>query len=717
MNILTIDFTRSGKRMKGQLPDIYQYLPQAVMDGKCYMLGEWILLSDDQRSSLIHELVKAIENGSVNHLRDSSKKLTNIFMKELNNRIKVNFQQVPINSVIITANEYNIPWQILLDENDEFLAYSLPFSFIPKTGINPKTIEFTSPRNAVLICNPDYDQHLRKTLENETDLIKRILEKNDIKVDIFPNESSPHFKRRDMEQVLKEGKYDIIHFTGHGFFENDEVGLFLYDGTCFYGHELKQLDFQKTPSIVFLNCCFSGRNEDDFFTENSVRGMNSFGLSAYSIGVKVFIGAMTSIYNDTSRDFAEAFYNHFVDYKKNLGESMLLSRKQIYNKYSTGHKSKDWAKYICFGHPNFLLFETGKKEFKRHFIKRRNFMIAEYQEVMEKGITWILNNAEYWSRDIHQTAEMLNLLKNLDSSIIEEIPKIHIESFKIRINNLFEKWINNEIFDEDVGVCRRCNCRVMCNQFPYNYVNGYISEDLDEKIIKSLLGRRREDKLWNFGDSEGFKEISPHSTSLVLQLFLKKRGIFENVFDANLSDFAIQSFKGLISIQKIGWNPPKIKPLLNIANERYHKEDKMINTLMVVKTMNDFLHIMKGENKEALLTSLKKAKIFFINDRMFPEAGYWWNSISHVEDRAISLESDIRGTSFAIIGLLSCGENPLSEIVEKAVKWLINSQREDGSWPLDSRKAPENSSVNSTRHAIEALNIWLNSLSLRIAFN
>jgi hypothetical protein len=669
---------------------------------------EEIFISEDTREALMGNIDRSFEENSLNKLREYSEDLGKLFLKEdILNDLRKNDGYI-----IIESNDDNIPWQILYPsyetKQDGFLGLTYPLTFIPKVSILRKKIVEKEDKRAILISDPTADIGLQN-IKEEIVGIKEILERNHITVECIPTTRKSQIRSKDIMKILKSGMYDIFHFTGHGNYERGMVWLDLFGGSSFDHSTLASIGGLSNSPLFFFNACYSGAPSDYYF-DDAFRATTTLAPLAYQNGAKAFIGAMNPIRNDIAKDFAIEFYESFVDRKRTLGSSIFDARRYIFNK----HKSVFWASYVCYGHPNLLFFGdlSGKKEEKpqENLLYGSDLYFCKNAiDSINSGLNWLLINEDIWIRDVHKTAEVLNLIKKVNPELIKKMPEHHLHWFRTRLNDLFYAWLENRgVVGKDIGICGECDAASSCNYFCYSYIEDFLTEEIRKKIIRKFL-EKMHDHLWYVAECEGFDTISPAVSALVVELLTKEREIFAVVSDMPFQEYITDCVKKIIEMQNSdgSWNPPfktrSSKP------QEYYEDDSLIETTEVILSLKGIYLMAPREDKRLIEHSLRRAKKYFLKEKQKSGDMYWWDCKSHYEDRNKSIYSDIRGTSYAIESMISCNVNPFSDIVMGAISWLINHQQPYVQWPLDTRYAGDSLTTSSVEHAISALHTWLKS--------
>jgi CHAT domain-containing protein len=163
------------------------------------------------------------------------------------------------------------------------------------------------------------------------------------------------------------GQYDIVHYAGHAFFDEqtpERSGILCHGRVALTGADLAGLG--NLPTLVFFNACEAGRirgragdvrataralqkrvermGESVGFAEAFMRG-----------GVANFLGTYWPVGDLAAKVFAETFYSGLTKGLP-LGEAIQTGRIAV---KETG--SKDWADYVFYGNPDFVLKEGASR--------------------------------------------------------------------------------------------------------------------------------------------------------------------------------------------------------------------------------------------------------------------------------------------------------------------------------------------------------------------
>ena len=206
--------------------------------------------------------------------------------------------------------------------------------------------------DVLLVVNPTQDLH---GAEREAERIKQI----------FPSHSSVHLHEIRGEQAtraalleeFKSGKYDVIHYAGHAYFDAEDrsrSGIICHNRQILSGAHLAGI--AKLPALLFFNACESARvrrgaKKRDPSLSIKERSNRNVGLAEAFMrgGAANYVGTYWPVGDDSAATFAEIFYKDLV-LGKSIGKALQNGRHAVREL-----KSIDWADYIHYGSYDFVL--------------------------------------------------------------------------------------------------------------------------------------------------------------------------------------------------------------------------------------------------------------------------------------------------------------------------------------------------------------------------
>ena len=166
--------------------------------------------------------------------------------------------------------------------------------------------------------------------------------------------------------ALSSGRYDLIHYAGHAFFDPakpERSGILCHGGIVLSGADLAGLG--NLPTLAFFNACESGRirrrgakaavapkKTAGDRVEQLAKGVG-FAEAFMRGGVANFLATYWPVGDLAAKVFADALYGELMK-GANVRDAIQRGRRAVRD---TG--SKDWADYLFYGDPSFIVKRTG----------------------------------------------------------------------------------------------------------------------------------------------------------------------------------------------------------------------------------------------------------------------------------------------------------------------------------------------------------------------
>lgn len=285
-------------------------------------------------------------------------------------------------SLTIATNDLELPWEFMYydqtpttptdgdggesqagdqpnEDAENFLCLSRPIARRlmgrPLPTERPPRLDRPAKRQFLFIANPTGD------LDGAEREVKAVVDElnrswaDQIETTVL---SGKQVTGRRLNQLLRSDSYDVIHYSGHAFFDDndpDYSGLLLHNREIFFADKVRRL--LGGQPLVFLNACESARsaNED----RSSGAGYNlqkpAQGLAASFVygGALGCIGSLWPINDLRAARFAVEFYNQVLEGHM-IGEAMRRARVRV-----KGNEPDEitWAAFVLYGDPTFRLVE------------------------------------------------------------------------------------------------------------------------------------------------------------------------------------------------------------------------------------------------------------------------------------------------------------------------------------------------------------------------
>ena len=294
----------------------------------------------------------AAEIGLTEQLRNVGDLMYRLFVPDSVQRLLTDYAC----SFTITTNDLELPWELMHDGED-FLCVKRPVGRMPMGRAFPRRKQFRSPvadRIRFLLVYADPHGNLGRARIEVESIERALKDKWQERIEVQSLMAS-EATGRAMNDALRGGGFDVIHYAGHAAFEREEPelsGLVLHNEEPFFAQKIQSL-LEGQP-LVFLNACESSRtaNEPDAQTTDYLAEPAEGLASAFIYGGALgCIGTLWPVYDQGAADFAVEFYNRLLEGNR-VGEALRLARKEI---RSQRPDEVTWASYILYGDPTFQL--------------------------------------------------------------------------------------------------------------------------------------------------------------------------------------------------------------------------------------------------------------------------------------------------------------------------------------------------------------------------
>lgn len=295
-------------------------------------------------------------------VRQSGERIASLLLHPTHRESLAADRETPI--ILIHDEEASrIPWETMrLGEKGDYLPACGPGLSRQYATSNLSVAKWLEARRQdeklrlLLVVNPTGD--LPGAADEGRRILKIFKDRRDVVVTEVREEQAT---RPHLLDLFRSGKFDVVHYAGHAFFDPtapDRSGLICAphdeaNPSVLSGADLAGVG--QLPMLVFLNACESARVRG--LPRRSAKkkqpapllGLVSAAEAFMRGGVASFLGTYWNVGDDSARDFAVTFYTSILDGQP-LGPAVTKSRLAV---QKTG--SGDWADYIHYGSPNFVL--------------------------------------------------------------------------------------------------------------------------------------------------------------------------------------------------------------------------------------------------------------------------------------------------------------------------------------------------------------------------
>lgn len=163
--------------------------------------------------------------------------------------------------------------------------------------------------------------------------------------------------KAEVMRHFSSGRFDVVHYAGHAFFDPSNPahsGILCADHQVLSGADLASIG--NLPSLVFFNACEAARvrgspttGRPNLAVADRVQRNVGFAEAFLRGGVANFLGTYWPVDDSAALEFARVFYGHLLD-GRSLAHALLYGRHEL-NRLG----SVDWADYVLYGDPNFVL--------------------------------------------------------------------------------------------------------------------------------------------------------------------------------------------------------------------------------------------------------------------------------------------------------------------------------------------------------------------------
>jgi hypothetical protein len=276
-----------------------------------------------------------------------------------------------------------VPWEFLMPatdagENLEPLAVRQPLARQMRTTYARTDIDAPAPQEmrALVIGDPGGGNLSLNGAREEAVAVAAVLKRHGIRVEAYignadspPTEEARPATRLDVLVKVLTGRYDLIHYAGHGVFDpgKPELSGWLFADGLLTARELTQMS--RAPWLVMANACWSAARPDtgslDAPATQPARGREGelapvLADEFLRVGVGHFIGASWRVPDGSAREFAVRFYERLLGEgeaaRENVGQALLEARREQWTSsrrrpQATPEQRNAWAAYQHYGDP------------------------------------------------------------------------------------------------------------------------------------------------------------------------------------------------------------------------------------------------------------------------------------------------------------------------------------------------------------------------------
>jgi CHAT domain-containing protein len=318
---------------------------------------------------------------------------------------------------VLDSTSAGYPWELLQDSVNNARPICCNTGMIRQlqTENYRLKINAASGNNALVIGDPNLEgyphaQQLPGAF-NEANKVASLLGR-------YGYEMQNNCIKRSSNQIIEalyKDEYRIIHLAGHGLFNTkdpDQSGMLIGNGVFLSTKEISQMS--KVPDLVFVNCCFLGKVDDqsEEFFSNRYKLAANIGTQLIMNGVKVVIAAGWAVDDTAALYFTEVFYDALLG-GANFGDACREARSKTYRRFPNNNT---WGAYQCYGDPFFKLNGVKKSAASKAIARRSaepryTFFIAQEAEIALSNIINKTNTVGYSINDLaHDLADIVKAI-------------------------------------------------------------------------------------------------------------------------------------------------------------------------------------------------------------------------------------------------------------------------------------------------------------------
>lgn len=261
-----------------------------------------------------------------------------------------------VESLHILSDEPWIPWELVKpyrgEEADDFLCCQFELTrwlvgeAVPAADLGAS--ELGVARVAVIEAGGADESKPLPHAEEESRLLEGLAQRHSGVESLRVSE--PGYE--DVERTLRLGGHGIVHFVGHGWFDEEELdlsGFLLADGRTFLPRDLRpaiQVRIRQDRPLVFFGSCEAARQG---FALTRLGGWVSKWI--LHCGCGAFVGPHWSVRDASSLGFAQTFYQR-LEQGETVASAARSARLQVREEFPD---ATTWAAYAVYAHPGARL--------------------------------------------------------------------------------------------------------------------------------------------------------------------------------------------------------------------------------------------------------------------------------------------------------------------------------------------------------------------------
>jgi CHAT domain-containing protein len=331
--------------VRAQRADVYQ-ASLLTADGKATIVTADI----EVNRKILHKHLGSVMNTGFSEFHAYGAKLAELVLPETIRRLLLTMTDRPV-VVIHDLEASRIPWEALRIGSRDLAMAGLSRKLEARDLSIAKWLhqrQIDEKLTLLLIINPTQDL---PGAENEGRRMREILHK--FPAAVIEELRGPTATRTAVRAAFESGRYDIIHYAGHAYFDPEDLGS---SGIVCAGNEVVNgadlATSSSLPALLMFNACESGRVRKLTRGKLQVENTDRRGLLAANAGLAEtllrggmanYVGTYWPVTDIAASAFAEAFYTKLMQ-GYCIGDALVAGRSAI-----RALGSIDWADYIHYG--------------------------------------------------------------------------------------------------------------------------------------------------------------------------------------------------------------------------------------------------------------------------------------------------------------------------------------------------------------------------------
>jgi len=288
-----------------------------------------------------------------------------------------------------------IPWELLHDDPNNSQPMATKAGIVRQLATSEmRTVQPIRNRHMLIVGDPDLGSTTLPQLtgaQREARIVHELLEKKG-----FHGEPKIGSTAPEVLHALN-GEYQILHIACHGvvnYGADNLTGIYLSEDYILTPADLNQTALEKTPELVFINCCHLGEIDPDqeAFVREKNRLAANIGTLLIENGVKAVVVAGWAVDDNAALEFARRFYEKMLQ-GVSFGEAVKDAR---YHCHRENPQSTTWGAYQCYGDPLFTFDNRfSGEDTARNYILEREILID-----LEKMLNNSSSPSRRWAKDL-----------------------------------------------------------------------------------------------------------------------------------------------------------------------------------------------------------------------------------------------------------------------------------------------------------------------------